>query len=211
MNPKGTLRSNAGFTLVEILISTTLGLMVVAGFLSMATSQVTAAREQSTQIDLQQTVRDVAELFSREVRRAGSDATCSDSFDAIDFANLWGIRLKSDLDGDGSVNGPDENVLYLYSASKLTRSANNRTETLIDDVHWEGSHIKYFDGDGNELISGLVGLNSDQRAAVRRVRFVIDIYQNTSDGGRAHARAASDINLRNRFFVRSTGCPGAPA
>lgn len=195
-----------GFTLVEVLVSTLLGMLVVGGFLSMATFQVERTRDQSNQIELQQTVRDVAELFAREMRRAGADPTCAGDFDALEYASFWGIRMKTDLDGSGAIDGDNEDVLYLYHNYDLIRYAGGRNEILIEGVHWETSRLRYFDADGVEISTGFDALDETERAAVRRVRFEIDVTRVTDNGEVVNARASSDVNLRNRFFVRSTGC-----
>jgi len=196
-----------GFTVVEVLLTTVIGLAAVTGFMSMATFQITASRDQANQLDLQQTVRDVAELVAREVRRVGADPTCAGSFESMEYASFWGIRLKSDLDGSGAIDSPDENVLYVYTGDRFLRSTTAGSDTLIDNVNWDGSRLRYFDGAGVEIDTGFQPLSAAQRAAVRRVRLVLDVRHVTDAGETVSAKAATDINLRNRFFVQNTGCP----
>ncbi len=203
------LRGQGGFTILDILVSTALGTMVIVGYLSMATFQVSTAQGQAEQVDLQQTVRDVTELFAREVRRTGSDPTCAGTFDGVDFAAYWGIRLKSDLDGSGAIDGPDESILYLYNSGNFMRYEGNSSELLISGVGWGGSRIHYFDADGEEIGGGNYPLDSDDRDEVRRVQIVLDVDRETPHGETIKAQASTDINLRNRFFVATNGCGGA--
>ena len=208
---KATGRNNrqAGFTMVEILVSTLIGSVLLAGFMSMATFQVSATRDQSTQVELQQAARNVAELFAREVRRAGANPTCSNDVRALDYAGSWMIYMNSDLNGNGTIEFNTESIIYQYDPVMLRfrRIANGQTETLIDNVIWQRSRIRYFDANGVELIPGdFASLSSSNRNLVRRVQFTLDVERRTPNGEIVRAQASSDINMRNRFFIQSAGC-----
>src|SRR5450759_658202 len=62
----------AGFTLTEALVATALGLVVLGVFMSFHIAQMYAMRNQTGQVDLQTSARSIADLFAREVRRAGT-------------------------------------------------------------------------------------------------------------------------------------------
>ncbi len=200
--------SQAGFTMMEVLISSLIGSFLLAGFLSMASFQASTTRDQTQQVDLQQQVRNLAELFAREVRRAGANPTCSNNVKAIDFASFWMLRINSDLDGDGLINALTESVTYQHDpvTDRFRRVANNQIETLLENVSWQDSRLRYFDGNGVELVGASYGLSSAQRAQVRRVQIVIDVTQTSANGEIVRAQASSDINLRNRFFIQAAGC-----
>jgi len=200
--------AQSGFTLIEILVSTLLGSFFLAGLMSMATHQVSSARDQSTQIDLQQAVRNVAELFGREVRRAGANPTCSADVKAIQFASHWMLRLHSDLDANGSIQSQTEVIIYQHDpvTGTFRRIAGGEIETLLDNVVWGQVVISYFDANGVELPAEFYGLDSANRDKVRRVRFAIDIEQRTPNGEIVRAQSSTDVTLRNRFFIQSAGC-----
>lgn len=203
-----SIRPDAGFTLVEILVSALLAAVLLAGVMSMTTFQVSATRDQSAQIELQQAVRNVAELFVREVRRSGSNPTCSANVRALEYASAWMVYLNSDLDGDGAISFTNESIIYQYDPStrRLRRIANGQTETLVTDVVWDTSRIHYFDANGIELETGMSSLSLADRNRVRRIRFTIEVERRTQSGEILRAQASSDVNLRNRFFIRPAVC-----
>lgn len=194
---------------MEILISSLIGSFLLAGFLSMATFQVGATRDQSSQLELQQSVRSVAELFTREVRRSGANPTCSANVRAIEYASPWMLYLNSDLNGNGSIEFGTESIIYQYDPSQLLfrRIANGQMETLLRNVVWGESRIRYFNAAGVELTPGdFSSLSLNERNSVRRVQFVLTVEQRTPNGEIVRAQVSSDINLRNRFFIRAAGC-----
>lgn len=208
MTARGRCDRQSGFTLMELLVSTLVAGLFLAGVMSMAAFQVTATRDQSTQVELQQAVRNVAELFAREVRRTGTNPTCSPNVRALDYASSWMIYTNSDLNGDGAITFSSESIIYQFDpvSRRFRRTGNGQTETLITDVVWDRSGMRYFDGNGVELAAGLHSLSSDDRNRVRRVRFTLEVERRTPNGETIRAQASSDINLRNRFFIRSPIC-----
>ena len=194
-----------GFTLVEVLVSTLVGVAVVGGFMTMASFQVETTRDQTAQIDLQQSVRDVAELFARDVRRSGANPACVPDFEGIEVASSSTIRLRSDFDGDGLSTGLDEEILYTFSGHELSRMANGHSELLLENVEPSTSSIQYFDAAGDELLATSL-LDASERASVRRVRFVIETAKLVGPERNMRALASSNVNLRNRFFVRDNSC-----
>jgi type II secretory pathway component PulJ len=200
----------AGFSLVELLVATGLGLVAIATFLSFNRFQLFALQDQSTQIDLQTTARNVLDLFAREVRRAGMDRTCAGTFSGITIAKYHEVRIKADLNGNGAIDGVNEDVTYRYNFEygAVERVTTTSVERLISGVDLSGSNIRYFDATGVELF-GWLGLPLAQRNAVRRVRMELRLTGETADPNKATdlgAFASTDVNLRNRFFVAATAC-----
>ena len=213
MNPKRPLipRDEAGFTLIELLVSSALGLMVVGGFLAFSRFQLFAMQDQSKQLDLQTTVRNTAQLFADEVRRAGADPLCTKSFDGITAASNSYIYVRADLDGSGSIGGQSEDVFYFFSdeADVFYRYSQGKLERLVSGTDIGGTRIRYFNSAGFEINAG-GGLSSAERAAVRRVRLELKMKDKATDPNRAQrvvAEATTDVDLRNRFFLGSTMCP----
>lgn len=199
----------AGFSVIEILVSTALTLALMATVFSLNRTQLQALRRQAVQLDIQSTARDVVDLFAREVRRASMDPTCGGAFEGIATAKSHEIRFQSDLNGNGVIDGTNEDITYQFVKHQtIIRTEGDTSDTLLEDIDLHG-HLNYFDGDGNNLGSTL---DEAERAEVRRISFRLSLEDTRThpDGSPAtEAYVTTDINLRNRFFVSSTACAGA--
>lgn len=207
----GGALGESGFTLIEMLVSTMIGLLVIGTFLGFSRFQLFAMQDQSKQLDLQTTVRNTAQLFADEVRRAGSDPLCTKAFDGIVTASGWHIYLRSDLDGSGTIGGQGEDVLYFFvdDGDTIYRYSQGQVETLISGVDISGSRIRYFDAAGAE-IDNSSALDAAERAAIRRVRLELNVADDARNPQRdqpLRTATATNIDLRNRFFLKGTGCP----
>lgn len=203
----------AGFSLVEMLVATAIGLVGVATFLSFNRFQLFALQDQTKQVDLQKTARAMVDLFAREIRRAGMDPTCAGTFNGIATANAFRIQIKADLDSSGAIDAVNEDVTYRYNFEdgSIERATTTSVEKLISGVNLAGSRFYYFDASGTEL-TGPWGLTSAQRDAVRRVRIELrlsDEAANPNESENLGASASTNVDLRNRFFVAATACGAA--
>jgi prepilin-type N-terminal cleavage/methylation domain-containing protein len=199
----------AGFSLVEMLVATAIGLVGVATFLSFNRFQLFALQDQTKQIDLQTSARSMLDLFAREVRRAGMDPKCVGTFSGIAAANSYQIQIKADLDSSGAIDGVNEDVTYRfnYDNRSVERVTSASVESLVSGVDFAGSGISYFDGSGVGLPSS--GLSSAQRDSVRRVRIELRLTGEAADPNKAdelRAFASTNVDLRNRFFIAATAC-----
>lgn len=200
-----------GFSVIELVVGMALTLVVVAGLTSFETSQISALRNQSEQIDLQSSARGVVELLSRDLRRAGMDPSCSGAVEGITDATKHAVQVRADLDGSGAIDQAGEAVSYRYNgqAQRVERSTGNLGfSTLVDGVDVSGSEFRYFDGQGNELVP-LPSLTRKERDSVRRVRLELSLHAVRSDVGNGVSRGANltaDVTLRNRAIVGVAGC-----
>lgn len=204
----------SGFSLLEVLVSATIGLLLMAGVVSMSSVQLTTMQDQTKQADLQGLGRNLMSLFQREVRRAGADPQCTAAFDAIAGASQWHLVLQSDLDGSGAIDGDDEYIAYYYldDLGEIYRYANDNFEQLISGVDLSGSRLRYFDGDDNEIPSTEF-LDADELASIRRIRLELEMSQearNSDAEDDLQASVSADITLRNRFFMADTNCATPP-
>jgi hypothetical protein len=155
--------------------------------------------------------RSVLELFAREVRRAGTNPTCVPGVEAIVDAKQHLLRIQADLDGDGTFSGANEDVTYEYkfSQDRLERVANGVSEALVVNADMAGSGIRYFDGSGTEITAGATGLSTAERGNVRRIRMELTLASDAVDPQNSmplQSRLATDVDLRNRFFVSDVTC-----
>ena len=105
-----------GFTLIELLISLAVGSLLLASIYNfyITQSKIHAVREQVA--EMHQNARIGMALMSRELRMAGYDPTgCNCAGIFVPTANT--IRVKMDLNEDGDVLDPDEDITYsLYDS-----------------------------------------------------------------------------------------------
>ena len=210
-------RGDAGFTIVEVLVASTISMAALGAFLSFNRFQLYALRNQANQIDIQTTARSIVDLFAREVRRAGMNPNCAiPAFSGIAAAKSTSVRVQSDLNGDGALTALNEDLTYRYNFENNAVERvdhNGTTDTLVSGLNYNGSIIRYFDGAGAELIPFFwTGLTAAQRSAVRRIRIQLALVGTAVDPvseQRLTAQAATDVDVRNRYFVNATACPGS--
>jgi type IV pilus assembly protein PilW len=115
----GSIRSEQGFTLVELLVTIVVASVVLAGIFSTFYSQHTSYLNQEQIVSMQQNLRVAMYLMERDIRMAGYDPN-GDSGAGILTANATSIRIAQDLTNnagteipDGDVGDPGENITYL--------------------------------------------------------------------------------------------------
>ncbi len=217
MAAKGRISGQVGSMVVETLTTIAVGLLALAAFTTLHVGQMYAMRDQVRQVDLQSSARDIADLFSREVRRAGAgtNPNCTGTASTgLLLGNSKQVRVRADLDGNGVLTGAQEDVTWtLDSTTKaVTRTQNNSstTETLWSGPSIGNSRIVYFDAAGNVLSPGGSGLSAAQLLAVVRIRIELDLKGSSSqksNTGLQVATAAADVELRNRRFLTPANCP----
>lgn len=217
MGARARIAGQSGSMVVETLTTIAVGLLALAAFTTLHVGQMYAMRDQVRQVDLQSSARDIADLFSREVRRAGAgtNPTCTGTASTgLLLAKSNQVRIRADLDADGVLTGAQEDVTWtLDSTSKsITRTQNNSstTETLWTGPSIGNSRIVYFDASGSQLTPGGSGLSAAQLLAVVRVRIELDLKgtsAQTTNTNLQVATAAADVELRNRRFLTPATCP----
>lgn len=212
LNARRGTPGQRGFSLVDMLVATSLVAVVVAAASTFNRAQLFAFQNQAVQSDVQTTARAIVDLMTREIRRAGANPTCIPGLTAIADAKQYRLQIVSDLDGDGTTTGVNENVTYEYkfSQARFVRIANGYTHSLIQNVDLSGSRIRYYDGAGVEVTAGETGLSGGQRDNVRRIRIELNVTHAAADPENdmpLKVSVANDINLRNRFFVNAVACP----
>lgn len=207
-------RDSAGFSAMEVLVATALGLMVVGSISAFNHSQLFAIRNQAVQNDVQMAARNVVDLFAREVRRAGLNPTCAAGLEALTDATPRRVRIQADLNRNGVIDGGNEVITYRFmftsdDIDRVEREANGQTDLLIDGVDLAGSRFRFYDAAGAEIIPGLGALSASQRAAVRRIRIEFVSNADPVDPERElplRVEVANDVDIRNRHFVNAMSC-----
>lgn len=114
--PSAPRRAQRGLSLVELMVGIAIGLVVVAGAALVASSQISDTRRLLLETQLQQDLRAAADIITRELRRAGSNAYDNLARDAVwspttlsSAANPYTAIAPSTLPST-----PDTSVGYAY-------------------------------------------------------------------------------------------------
>ena len=102
----------SGFTLVELLIAMTIGLIILAALSNTFLMQRKTYDIQEQIVEMVQTARAAMDMMTREIRMAGYDPTGA-GFDGITYSSSQ-LQIRADLDGSGSTDGTNENIRYAY-------------------------------------------------------------------------------------------------
>ncbi|RZB30605.1 MAG: hypothetical protein SRB1_02885 [Desulfobacteraceae bacterium Eth-SRB1] len=109
----------SGFTLVELLIAMTIGLLILAALSSTFLMQRKTYDIQEQIVEMVQTARAAMDMMTREIRMAGYDPTDA-GFDGITY-NADQLQIQADIDNDAGTGVPDgdtgdanENIVYKY-------------------------------------------------------------------------------------------------
>jgi len=101
------LKSNRGFTIVELMIAMVMGLVVLSAVLELFIHHNRTNSAQQEVAYAQQNVRAAMELMARDIRGAGYDPTDAAGFGGILAADQNYIEIQSDLNGDGDATDPE--------------------------------------------------------------------------------------------------------
>ncbi len=189
-------RNQSGFTLLEMLISSSIFAIVLFAIYTMhITSQATSTRGVN-KIEVQQNARVAKVRMTREIRMAGYDPSSAiplqGSPTAVQVANANAITFIADVTGDGV----SERVTYQLQGTQLIR----------ESASWVGAAWTPTPPATSELAESVITLSftyydaSDNvtatLAAIRRI--TIDITTQEATGGMQQTFPLTlDVRLRN--------------
>lgn len=142
----GLLKSQGGFSLVEILVWLALSTIVIAGFYATYQFQHRAYHEQEQTTRIQQNLRAAMYYLGREIRMAGLDPG-GEAGAGITASNSGTLSFSQDLNGDGDfVQGPgdpnpgqpdtNETVTYTLNTTdnEIQRNVSGNTYALVSNI-----------------------------------------------------------------------------
>jgi prepilin-type N-terminal cleavage/methylation domain-containing protein len=116
-------RKSAGFTLVELLVASAIGLLLLSAASKFFLNSMQSSKSLMLYSKLQQELRQTGDLMQREIRRAGFVGSGSN--------NVGTIYLKRQQAGTGANNF--DCILYSYNAATTAGALPNSMGFLLDD------------------------------------------------------------------------------
>lgn len=213
----GHRRRSRGISLIEVLVATSLSLMMLAGLYSFQVAQARSFAVENTYNDSQNVTRTALDLMARELRMAAYDPSnlaigtapppdCPGVKMGLLQAFTDRIQFVQDLDGNGVLLGTAENVTYDVSGTSLRRTDGlGAPVTLVSGLASGGFSLRYFNGSNPpvELIpaGSPPQLTAAQRNCVTKVRVTIAANlrnPNPRISTPIRTTAETEIAIRNR-------------
>jgi len=193
----GLLESEGGFSLVEVLVSTLVLGLVMAGLYASFDSTETFYENYSASSDMRQQSRVGIDLVTTELRTAGYDI--GNLTEALALATDTSVQFVADIDDgeasgacdasfESAANGGAERVTYAldttngnlvrtvdcYNGSSWTVGV--ETSTVAEFLDVTSSVFRYYDATGGQLPSSSGGtLSAADRANVVSVEIIFDV------------------------------------
>lgn len=208
-------RRSRGISTMELLVGSTLSMVVLGAMHSAFRFQSRSFAAQSTYSQSQNVTRTVIDLMTREIRMAAYDPSdtampsspCTVGKQGILEATPTRLRFRQDFNGDGDVADDSETVTYELLAGDITRQDRDHVPVVLaSGVGDDGLTFRYFDINHTELVPSLGGLSSSQRDCVTKVSILahadIEVSgSNATDGASYPSVAESEVAIRNLSLI----------
>ena len=162
-----TANVETGATLVELIVGTALGLLVMLGLTSLLAVTLAARARAVDRGAAVTALAGAVDQIVRDVRLAGFDPETR-GVSALAGASATSIVIDADLDGSGSVDtASEEQVGYRLSGAgndTLQRTVGRQALPLLSALAAGGFRLRYLDGNGAELDPATPGALAAVRA-----------------------------------------------
>jgi prepilin-type N-terminal cleavage/methylation domain-containing protein len=198
----------AGFTLVELLISAALCLTILGAVYTVFRTQSRSVKGQESRMEAQEYALSAVDLMVREIRNTGyfpTGSPCNNVANSggVVSASAQSFRFVYDANGDGAC---EEDVTYAFDNGNITRNS-----SVLTDGNVVGFQLTYFPQQTSTTApapycfpdatpTGCSGSLSANLAAVQTVAITITVRSKSIDtefGGGADITMSSDAELRN--------------
>ena len=167
-----TKNKESGFTLVELLIAMTIGLIILTALSSTFLMQRDAYDDQEQIAEMVQNARAVMDMMTREIRLAGYDPTGTMQRSNPTNADFVGIpynanklEIFADLNGDADTDDTNEYIKYTKDSDypfEIRRDTGGGRQEFALNI--QSFTFVYFDSNGNSTTT---------TAKIRQVRITI--------------------------------------
>jgi len=214
------IKKQAGFTIVELLVSILLTSIIMTAVYSVYRVQTHSAKVQESRLEAQEYARSVLDMMVREIRNAAynplsatNGTNCaggSSGAPGVVTATATSFRFTHDFQNtagtastpDGICDGPDEDITYTYTtgcAAGLGDVTRNGSGNPLTNCNVTSFSLSYFKQDGTALTS--LPLSAADRLTIQRVNITLTVQSlkpDTEFGGQLNATMTSNADLRNR-------------
>ena len=186
VNLQSSIFNSSGFTLLELLISMTIGLVVLGSIFSSFTTQKKSYELQEKITVMEQNLRVPIDFITRDLRNVGYNPTenliTGTSVGLVPGGGINigtnSIRILSDLNGDGDTGDTGEDVDYSLDGTDytdgITFDIERNGQPLVQNI--TALTFTYYDSDGNTIATPITG---DNLSIIRLV--AVSITARTSD------------------------------
>ncbi len=206
-----------GLSTIDVLAGSGLTLMTMGTVFAFSQAQLKALATQNSYAQSQNVTRTAIDLMTRELRMASLDPTnlalpvsttltCPGVKQGIVEATPARIHFRQDLNADGALTGPGEDVTYDLSQGQIRRTDGAAPPlAIVDSVPAGGLAFRYFDGSNPPVELVAAGaLSAAQCDCVAKVRLTV-----TANVPNPNARIATPIKsvaetevaIRNRSLL----------
>jgi prepilin-type N-terminal cleavage/methylation domain-containing protein len=185
------LRSSRGVTLIELIIAFCIVAILLAGLYRLFIHEARLYSAQDELTERLQVTRATVDKMMREIRMAGFKQNGSHLVGVVS-ATQRTIRIQADLNRDGDVVDPDEDVTYAFDPSRsiLTRASNGSTEPICENA--SEFRLTYV------LVSGSETPVPSNLSQIRKVKMRLTVMTGKEVfGERRTATLFTEVSLRN--------------
>jgi len=197
------LRDSRGVTLVELLVASVFGLLILAAIFSFYRTQLYGVRIQEKRTEVLETARAAMDLMVREIRGAGNwpstGGTAPTGCARIQAATATQIQIQTDLNEDDDCADTDENISYTYNSTSKVIERIDSSNPIASGVEIPaGSDFLTYYGAGSTtpLTHTITDLTTIKRVSIAIAVEVDD----PTPGGKAAGKRLTTTLVSDVFF-----------
>lgn len=140
----------AGFTLLELMVSMSIGMVILAAVTTTFMSQTKIYNAQEQTNEMQQNARGILDIITRELKMAGYKPN-GGSFSGITYSTTQ-LMVQADLNSDGAISTSstaNEQITFVYDSAnqRITRTVGSGSAQILAD-NITAFNFSYLDATG---------------------------------------------------------------